>query len=197
MSKAIDVALRQAEHQSERELGSKLKARMDASAKDNGQVDTLKHTILNLVATESYPRAIEELREFMESKHEYPQFQARAERYVSYSIDLINATKAKRSFPGLQHLAMAKQQEFYDRAMGHFDELKQTLRKIEEIDRQVRLDDVRSTVWVVKALVYSVFAVLVLAFLLELSKVLLPATYVVIDDLFGRLTALLFDKIGF
>ena len=31
---------------------------------------------------------------------------------------------------------MAKQQEMFDRAMDHFDDLKVTLKKIEQIDRE-------------------------------------------------------------
>lgn len=196
MSKSIDVALKAVEQQDDLESGSQLSARMQASVEDAGKIDTFRHTILSLVVSESYERAIQEIQDYVESKSDYPQFQVRTNRYVSYAIDLIHAIKVKRSFPGLQNLAMSKQQELYDRAMLHFDDLKATLRKIEQVDIQVRLEDVRSTVWVVKALIYSVFAILVLAFLLELSRGVLPAAYLVVDGLFGDFTNWLFDILG-
>lgn len=197
MSKAIDVALKAAEQQAEKEITSNFSARMAASVKDVGQVDTMRHTILSHVAGENYERAIDELKNYMSSKDNYPQFRQRAERYVTYAIDLINAVRAKRSFPGAQHLAMSKQQELFDRAMDHFEDLKATLRKVEQIDREVKLEDVRSTVMVVKALIYCAFAVLVLGFLLEISRGVLPSLWVVIDSAFGDATNWIFDKIGF
>ena len=195
-NRSIDIALKAAEHQTAKEMTSKFSARLAASVKDVGQVDTVRHTILTQVASENYERAIEELRRYVESRGEYPQFKARAERYITYSIDLINAIKAKRSFPGLQHLAMSKQQELFDKAMAHFDDLKVTLRKVEQIDREVKLEDVRSTVLVVRALIYCVFALLVLGFLLELSRGILPTAWVVVDSTFGNVTNFVFDKLG-
>lgn len=196
-NRSLDIALKSAEQQQAKEMTTKFSARMAASVKDVGQVDTMRHTILTYVASETYDKAIEELKKYVTTKSEYPQFEARAERYVSYAIDLINAVKAKRSFPGLQHLAMAKQQELFDKAMDHFEDLKATLRKIEQIDREVKLEDVRSTILVVKAAVYCAFALLALGFLLELSRGVLPAIYVVVDSGFGNMTNWIFDKIGY
>jgi hypothetical protein len=197
MSKAIDVALKSAEQQQAKEITSKFSARLAASVRDTGQVDTMRHTILSHVAAEAYDRAIEELKEYIHGKADYPQFEQRAERYVNYAIDLINAVRAKRSFPGLHHLAMSKQQELFDRAMDHFEDLKATLRKVEGIDREVKVEDVRSTVLVIKAVIYCAFALLILGFLLEISRGVLPATFVVVDSAFGDITNWIFDKIGF
>lgn len=196
-NRAIDIALKSAEQQQEKEMSTKFSARMQAAVKDIGQVDTFRHTILSMVAAENYEKAIEEIHRYIVSKSDFPQFKNRVERYSQYAIDLINAVKAKRSFPGLQHLAMSKQQELFDRAMDHFEDLKATLRKIEQIDRELRLEDVRSTVLVIKALIYSAFAVLVLGFILEISRGVLPAAWVVVDSVFGNMTNFIFDKIGF
>lgn len=196
MSKAIDVAIKAAEQQAEKEISAKFSARMQANLRDIGAVDSPRHTIISQVANENYQRAIDEVKRWRESKEDFPQFAARSERYLSYCIDLINATKAKRSFPGLQYLGMSKQQELFDRAMEHFEDLKQTLKKIEKIEREVQLEDLRSTVWVIKALIYCCFAILVVGFLIELSRGVLPATMIVVDDVFGGLTNYVFDLIG-
>lgn len=197
MSKTLDIALKTAEYQHEKEMTTKFSARMQAAVRDAGQVDTFRHTILSYVATENYDRAIQELQNYVDSKGDYPKFKDRADRYGRYAVDLINAVKAKRSFPGLQHLAMSKQQDLFDRAMEHFDELKLTLKKIEQIDREVKIEDVRSTVLVVKAVVYCLFALALLGFTLELSKGVLPTAYNVLDHSLTQMTDLIFEKLGF
>jgi hypothetical protein len=195
-SQNLDVALRVAEAQQEREMGSKISARMRASMQEQGLRDGARSLILSNVAGENYTRALEELEAYKQANRAYPQFLARSQRYLNYAADLINAIRAKRSFPGLEKLGMSKQQDLYDRAMTHFEDLKATLRKVEQIEKEVKLDDVRSTVWVVKALIYSVFALLVLGFLLEVSRGVLPAASVVADDMFGTVTNAVFDKLG-
>jgi flagellar biosynthesis protein FlhB len=91
---------------------------------------------------------------------------------------------------------MSKQQDLFDRAMSHFEDLKVTLKKIEQIAAEVKLDDVRSTVWVLKALMYCVFIVFVAGFVMEVSKGVLPSAVIVADDTFGTLTNSIFDKLG-
>lgn len=196
MSKALDIALKTAEFHHEKEMTSKFSARMQAAVQDAGQVDTFRHTILSYVAQESYDRAIEELEKYVNSKGDFPKFKERADRYGRYAVDLINAVKAKRSFPGLQHLAMSKQQDLFDRAMEHFDELKLTLKKIEQIDREVKIEDVRSTVLVVQVVVYCLFALALVGFMLEVSKGVLPTAYNVIDHSLTQMTDFIFDKLG-
>ena len=196
MSRQLDVAIKIAESHSAREVNSKISARMKASVKDAGDVEGLRAAILSRIARENYDGAIEDLKSYIESKNEYPQFKVRSERYLNYAIDLVNAIRAKRSFPGVQHLSMSKQQELFDRAMEHFEDLKVTLKKVDAIEREVRLEDVRSTVMFVKAAIYCVFAIVILAFLLEASHGLLPTIGVVVDDTFGSLVNWLFDKAG-
>lgn len=195
-NRAIDIALKAAENQIAKEVTSKFTARMEASVKEIGQVDTMRHTILNYVANENYDRAIQELQDYVASKADYPQFKQRAGRYATYAIDLINAVKAKRSFPGLQHLAISKQQELFDKGMAHFEDLKATLRKIELIDREIKIQDVRSTIVVVKAAVYSCFAILVCAFLLDVSRGTWPTVVRVIDSFFNRFIDYIFNMTG-
>jgi hypothetical protein len=197
MSRAVDVALKSVEKQYEKEAsGSKFSARMKASVKDVGQVGTVRHTILTYVATEGYAKASDELNAYVLSKAEFPQFEGRVERYVSYANDLINGIKAKRSFPGFQHLSMSKQQDLSDRAMDHFEDLKLTLRKIESIEKEIRLEDMRSTVLVVKAVMYCCLAMLIIAFLKEISRGVLPTAVVVFDNLFGDIVDKIFNLIG-
>lgn len=162
---------------------------------DFGKADSLRHAVLTLVVAEEYPRAIARLKEFQEGRGDYPQFEARAGRYLSYAMDLIHGIKAKRSFPGVHALAMSKQQELYDRATEHFVDLTATLRKVERIDREVRAEDARSTVWIVKTVVLCLIAVMAVAFVREVSRGVLPSIHLVVDDAFDRTTNWLFDTL--
>jgi hypothetical protein len=189
----LEVALKVAEQHRELEMKSSIGARMRASVEDAGQVGGLPHTILCHVAAEAYDLAIEDLKEYVESQSEYPQFVERAARFVSYSTDLIHAIRAKRSFPGLRTLSASKQQELYDRAMDHFDDLKASLRKLESIERDVKIEDVRSTVLVLKVSVYCALAVLVLAFALEIWSNLLPSLGILFDSLSNDFINWVFD----
>src|SRR5215469_1470744 len=76
-----------------------------------GRPESLRYSILTWVLEERYDRAIEELKDFLDKPSEYPNFKNKVTRYIHHSIDLIYAIKAKRSFPGINSLTRAKQQE--------------------------------------------------------------------------------------
>ena len=135
--------------------------------KEMGRADTLRYNVVIYVVEENYDRAIHELKSFIEKDSEYPRFKSRIERYVNYAVDLVNAIRAKRRFPGVHSLTMAKQQEIIDRFHDHFNELQSVLKRIEKIQEDLKLDDVRSTVLVIRAVVNSAFAIAILAFVLE------------------------------
>lgn len=163
---------------------------------DMGRAESLRYNVLNLVNEEQYARASTRLQEFEASKTAFPAFARKAERYLTYSNDLINAIKAKRSFPNMHHLAVTKQQELYERAMEHVAELVATLRRIEQIDQECRAEDRRSTVIPVKALCYCVFAIMGLILFREISNGLLPAVGAVADDTATQVIERFFSMIG-
>ncbi len=165
-------------------------------ASQDVRAEMVTHNILKLVSAEDYPHAIEQLKAFLELRPEYPQFKVRSERYITYSIDLINGIKAKRNLANVKQLASAKQQELYDKALGHFDDLRKTLKKIERIEHEVKLEDIKSTIWVVKALGYCVFAILLFFFFLELSQGVLEGANIVVDDVVSDLVDRLFNMLG-
>lgn len=164
---------------------------------DLGKPDSLRYSILTWVLDGRYDRAIEELKSFLEKPSEYPNFQSKVTRYIHHSIDLIYAIKAKRSFPGINSLTRAKQQELREKFKGHFRELQQVLRIIEKIETDLRIQDVRSTIYVVKALWLAGLGVTILGFWLEIVHGLAKTTYVVFDDGFGKFANWLASLIGF
>jgi hypothetical protein len=169
-----------------------LKAELNAISNDMGRADTLRHNVLTFVVEENYDAAVRELKMFLESEFEIPKARDRVERFIQHAIDLVNAIRAKRKFPGVQMLTSAKQQELNEKFVTHFAELQMILKKVERIQHDVRLEDIRSTVWIVQALITSAIVIAVVAFLLDVNQGLMETTIVVADDVFRDLTTWLF-----
>jgi hypothetical protein len=161
-----------------------LRAELGAVGKDMGRADTLRFNVLTFVVEENYDGAIRELKNFLEEDSEYPKFRDRVERYIQHAVDLVNAIRAKRKFPGAQMLTMAKQQELNEKFVAHFSELQFILKKVEHIQNDLRQEDVRSTVWIVKAAIFSAITIAIVAFLLDVNQGLMETTMVVADDVF-------------
>lgn len=175
-------------------VAKNLRDQLGAAGKDMGRADTLRFNVLTYVVEENYEGAIKELKAFLERDFEYPKFKDRVERYIQHSIDLVNAIRAKRKFPGAQMLTMAKQQELNEKFVAHFSELQFMLKKVERIQNDVRLEDIRSTVWIVQAAITSAITIAIVAFLLDVNQGLLQTTVVVVDDLFKELTRWIFKS---
>jgi hypothetical protein len=164
---------------------SNLKDEIGIDRKDLGRADSLRYTILSLVVDENYDRAMTEIREFTDMKKNYPRFQFRTERYSEHCMHLIRAIKAKRRFPGYNMLASSKQQELKDMVMLHFRELIDMLKRIEAVDLELQLDDLRSTVWVVKSGAYVVGLIVLIVLVIELNSGLWANLCNVTEDVFA------------
>jgi len=163
---------------------------------DFGRADSLRYNILTWVLEERYDRAIQEMKDFVEKPSEYPNFRDKVERFASHAVDLIYAIKAKRNFPGIASLTRAKQQELREKFKEHFKELQFVMKKIEKIQVDLRIEDARSTIYVIQALWVSGFAIAALAFALEIFNGLAVTGTVVANDLLGRGVDWLFNLIG-
>ncbi len=149
---------------------------------DFGKPGTLRYRIAASVTHKQYLQALAELEEFLTQGSPYPRFEERVDRYVKHSMDLVRAIESKRNFPGMSSLTTARQQELQARAIDHLDELMMTIKKIEKVENDLRAEDVKSTVWIVKAAVQATFAIAVVAFALEVSGGLLKNLIDVVDD---------------
>lgn len=164
---------------------------------DLGKPDQLRSQILQLVLEEHYEKAIEDLRTFFVQESVYPSFNKRIERYINHSIDLIYAIKAKRNFPGISQLTRAKQQELRDRFKEHLNELVFMLKKIEKIERDLMLEDARSTIYVVRALWLAGFGLLVAWFFVEIYRGLAVTSFIVLEETFTRWVDMALDYLKF
>lgn len=169
--------------------------RLETQRTDLGRADSLRYNILTWVLEESYDKAIQGLRDFMESESPYPNFHDRVSRYVNHSVDLIYAIKAKRNFPGINSLTRAKQQELREKFKEHFRELQYILVRIEKVETDLRVNDARSTMYVIKALWMAGVCIVLLAFTLEAARGLAVTTQVVADDAINDTVGWIFDKL--
>lgn len=171
------------------EMQEKLRRQLSESQqRDSATMDSVRPMVLSLVVSEDYEAAIDEIRRYIAAKHAFPGFQDRVRRYVEHCIELVKAIQTKREFQGLPALSMTKQQGLHEKILSHFEDLKQTLRYIEGVERDLRLGDVRSTVWVLKGFVYAALSVLVAIAFLDLRDGTLDVTLRVIDSSLDKAT---------
>ncbi len=176
-------------------MTSQLRAAARPSAERGGPHAVIRNTILTHITEERYEKAIESLTSYVNSRPEYPDFKRRSQKYFQYGTELIQAIEAKRSFPGWNVLNMSKQKDLFETALRHFEDFKATLGKIETIERDVQIEDVRSTVWVMRACVYSVCVLLVFAIAKEITGGVMPSMNVFIDATTGQIVDFIFDKL--
>lgn len=159
------------EHAHIAEMQQALRRRLqEAQKKDLGRGESLTRSVLQQVVGESYDPAKTALEHYLEDRHQFPEFQTRASRYIRHCSELIHAIQTKRNFPGLANLSLSRQQEIHEKVIEHFEELKHNLKHVEKIERDHRLIDMRSTVWVIKAFCIAVAAVFGALFVADLRS---------------------------
>lgn len=164
-----------------------------AQHKETGRGDSVRNAVLTQVVNSNYEAAIQELQMHVDFRVDYPNFQSRVQRYVDHCSDLIHAIETKRNLPDLGSLSLSKQQELYDRVLDHFEELKSYLSKIEQVERDVKLTDVRSTVWFVKSCMHAAFFILVVGFTIEVVNGLGASFYAVLNEMTVSMTNFVFS----
>lgn len=164
---------------------------------DFGSPDSLRFKTLTIVLEERYDDAIEGLKKFLAEESEYPNFKLKVGRLANHCVDLIHAIKAKRNFPGLSSLTRAKQQELREKFRDHFKELKSTLKKIEKVTTDLRIQDARTTIYVVKASWYSIATIFFVALTLELIRGTGWTAFSILDDYLLRFARWLTSLLGF
>ncbi len=149
---------------------------------DFGQPGSLRNVVLQSVLEEKYDKALEEIKSFIERPSEFPNLIERTQRYLNHTKDLVYAIKAKRNFDGINSLTRAKQQELREKFKEHYNELKFVLRKIEKIESDLRLEDARSTIYIIRALWLASVVLIAAWFVLEIAGGLAVTGAVVAED---------------
>lgn len=178
------------------EVNENLTLRLKAQMKEAGRVDSLKRSILSYVASENYDLAKEVLKSYVSDKGDFPIFQERVERYVSHCCDLIQAIQLKRNFPGASSLTYSKQQEIHEGVVKHFDELKSSLTSIQKVERELKLEDLRSTTWFLSTLSHCLFILVSLSFAIAVSSGLGESFFLVMDHLTDQISTAVVQILG-
>ncbi len=186
---AKKIDFRALEEQRTQALRKELQTRL--RSRQAGKDSTLRREVLSRVVDARYEEADLVLDEFVSLKRMYAVFINRGTPHVQHAKDLINAIRLKRDFPNLSQLPMTKQQEILDHAVSHFEELKMTLKMIEHISREEIVRDLRSTVWVIRCMVYSLAAIVAVAFLLDFNHGLREICWRMFNDYTNKLFELL------
>ena len=164
--------------------------------KDWGRHDSIRHTVLRRVVEAEYDEAIRDLESYVQSQSKYPAFQQKCQPYLKHCVELAYAIRTKRNFTGLSTMSLSKQQEIYEKVVDHFEELKRFLKQIEKVERDVRLVDIRSTVWVLRAWWQSCLVILGVAFFMEMSTGLHKSFFLVANTLVDNATTYVFNLLG-
>jgi hypothetical protein len=168
--------------------------KIDAS--DFGQPGSLRNIVLQSVLDEDYNKALEEIKLFSEGPSEFPNFIPKVTRYLNHSRDLVYAIKAKRNFDGISSLTRAKQQELREKFKEHYGELKFVLRRIEKIESDLRIEDARSTIYIIRALWIAAMVLVSVWFVMESVGGLAITGTIVVEDLIDKISGWLFGIIG-
>ncbi|MBX7232662.1 MAG: hypothetical protein K1X29_11310 [Bdellovibrionales bacterium] len=150
-------------------------------AQDSGYGDNIMQVVLNCVVRGEYKAAIYELDHYINSRAQFPNFQSRVVNQKKLAQELINAIESKRNFPGLATLPLAKQQELKEHVLYNFKELKKHISSITAQEKNARMQDLRSTVILLKVSALSVFGVFAFAFFLIVTQ-WLGRTFVFVFD---------------
>lgn len=149
---------------------AKLEEELIREANKSDRAGTLTHRIMMLIAYKSYGQATSELKEYIAGRSkEMAALYLGSHRYVLRIETLTKAIEKKRSMPHLEKQSAAKQQEIFELVKEYFGELRGQLKGIETVERSLMVEDVRATVWTVRAIAYSMIAILVTGFLVDVS----------------------------
>ena len=147
-----------------------------------GRLDGLRYTILSLVVEGRYDTAIAEISFYSNSDQKLQVFKSKAQRYLNHCEELIRAIESKIKFCQTRTITRSQKHQLYMMVMKHFNELTDSLKKIERIENDIRVTDLKSTVWVLKAVIMSAGVVLLFGMIREALLTMKEPSMVIVDD---------------
>tara|TARA_B100001248_G_scaffold262329_1_gene257577 strand:- start:1875 stop:2453 length:579 start_codon:yes stop_codon:yes gene_type:complete len=113
--------------------------------------DSIKKAILALAAEGSYETAKQELKFYQETNNKIPGFRVRTEHYFNHIKELLDAIQNLKNFPNFDALRAAQQKQIRERIITYAEDLSSVLGRIDKVTNDLKIQDVRSTLWVVRA----------------------------------------------
>lgn len=146
-----------------RHLEQRLASMIDTAEGGSSSRISFGFTVLSCVAHGNYDRALRELECVGDGFEEYALFKIRTQRHIEHAKSLVAAIRVKHMIGKTPHINKSKQKELSDKIADHFLELKRTIVMIEKIQKNVRAEDLSSTLFFMKTVFYAVAAVLLFA----------------------------------
>jgi hypothetical protein len=140
------------------------------------------YNVLTLVSNSRYDDALKYLQSYIDKKTAYPDFKKKTDRLYTHCEELIHAIQAKKNFPQSGNLAPGKMDELQRKVTENWEDLKITMRRLRTIEKELALADLRSSVWVVKALMIAVIAVMVVFVVSEAYRTMGRPTEGIAED---------------
>lgn len=128
---------------------------------DHKNTEGFRHDILQMVSSKKYRAVLIEIDAFFKVKQEtMPHFDVKAKRYFDYIKQLIEAIEEHKTIPNFDQLPAAQQKKVHEQVFTYFDELNNTLKRVEKVIHDLKVQDVRSTIWFLKTFSYCVMVML-------------------------------------
>ena len=135
---------------------------------DHKNTEGFRHDILTMVSGGKYRAVLAEIEAFREEKkNKMPFFEVKSSRYFRYIIQLIEAIEEHKTIPNFDQLPAGQQKKVHEQVFGYFDELNNTLKRVEKVIHDLKVQDVRSTIWVLKTFSFCVAVILSVSAVVE------------------------------
>lgn len=124
---------------------------------DHKNTEGFRHEILSMVSSKKYRAVLVEIEAFYKEKERtMPNFKLKARRYFDYIQQLIEAIEEHKTIPNFDQLPAAQQKKVHEQVFVYFDELNNTLKRVEKVIHDLKVQDVRSTIWFIKTFSYCI-----------------------------------------
>lgn len=141
--------------------GESLQSYIAKEYRDHKNTEGFRHDILMMVSSGKYRAVLVEIDAFQKEKSAaMPFFHVKTSRYFQYIKQLIEAIREHKTIPQFDQLPAGQQKKVHEQVYLYFDELNNTLKRVEKVIHDLKVQDVRSTIWVLKTFSYCVMIVL-------------------------------------
>jgi hypothetical protein len=112
--------------------------------------DSLKTTVLSLAKAGNFESAKHELKFYQQQNETTPGFEFRTKHYFTHCYELLDAIHNLKHIPNFDNLRAAKQKQIRERIMTYGQDLSSILGRIDKVTNDLKIQDIRSTMWVLR-----------------------------------------------
>ncbi|MCB0348018.1 MAG: hypothetical protein KDD37_04245 [Bdellovibrionales bacterium] len=129
--------------------------------------DNLKATVLSLAKTGSFDLAKSELKFYQQQNMSTPGFEFRTKHYFAHCMELLDAIDNLKHIPNFESLRAAQQKQIRERIMVYGQDLSSILGRIDKVTNDLKIQDIRSTMWVLRTATFCVAGIIFMLAMIE------------------------------